>query len=212
MTDCVWLHGTAMAGLRWHDSLPGDWLELPGHGQAPRVEPNVEAYASALESRLPERFVIGGHSLGGMVALTLASRHLDRCRGLVLVDTPLRMPRWIRRRAKVAPLIAWPSVVGFLIQYRTSNRAMRPTLRRTSAAPPRKGLIDAMRATLRFDGRVLARGLTLPILSLLGRHSLLTGPSDAVGTSRVFDAGHILPVDRPDDVAREIHGFLERFA
>ncbi len=212
MTECVWLHGTALAGLRWHDSLDGEWPELPGHGQAPRVEPNVAAYATALESRLPERFVIGGHSLGGMVALTMASRHQDRCRGLVLVDTPLRMPSWLRRRAKMAPFIAWPSIVGFLIQYRTSNRAMRPTLRRTIAATPRKGLIDAMRATLSFDGRALARGLTLPILSLLGRQSLLTGPEDAVGTSRVFDAGHILPVDRPDDVARDIHSFLERLA
>ena len=212
MTGCVWIHGTALRGLRWHDSLPGDWPDLPGHGRAPRVEPAVEAYATAMENGLPERFVIGGHSLGGMVAMTLAARWPDRCGGLVLVDVPLRLPGFIPRWPDIAPVIGWPRPLGFLLQYRTSNRAMRPAVRRTIAATQRAGLLDAMRAALGFDGRKLLDRLTMPVLSLLGSKSPLTGPRDAVGDAKTYPAGHLLPFDRPDEVAHEIHAFLERHA
>ena len=133
MTACVWLHGTAMAGLRWHESLPGLWPDLPGHGSAPRTDPSVAAYATALEPRLPEEFVIGGHSLGGMVAMELAARHGQRCRGLVLVDVPLRLLPSIPRLPVLAKLFGWPAPIARVLQYRTSNLAMRPVLRKTIA-------------------------------------------------------------------------------
>lgn len=209
---CIWLHGTAMAGLRWHESLPGLWPELPGHGSAPRTTPTVAAYATALEPLLPERFVVGGHSLGGMVAMELAARHRDRCRGLVLIDVPLRLLPAIPRAPVLAGLFGWPGPISRVIQYRTSNLAMRPVLRRTIASTPRAGLVDAMRAALMFDGRGLVDQLTMPVLSILGRNSILTGPGDAIGDTRVFDAGHIVPLDKPDETALEIRAFLERHA
>ncbi len=188
------------------------WPEMPGHGQAPRVAPNVEAYATALEPGLPERFVVGGHSLGGMVAMTLAARQPEKCRGLVLLDAPLRLPAWLRRWPALAPVFGWPRPLGFALQYRTSNKAMRPAVRRTIAATPRDGLLDAVRAALTFDGRKLLDRLTMPVLSLLGAKSLLTGPQDAIGVSKTYQAGHLLPFDRPEEVAQDIHGFLERHA
>ena len=210
MTQCIWLHGTAMAGLRWHDSLPGLWPDLPGHGTAPRATPRVAAYATAVEPMLPERFVIGGHSLGGMVALQLAARHSARCRGLVLIDVPLRLFPTIPRLPMLAPLFGWPGPISRMIQYRTSNVTRRPALRRTIANTPRAGLIDAMQAALMFDGRPLVGALPMPVLSILGRTSILTTSRDAVGQTCTLNAGHIVPLDKPEETAQEIRSFLQQ--
>lgn len=212
-TPCVWLHGTALAGVRWHDSLPGDWPYLPGHGTAPRSVPTISAFASYLVARLPKRFVIGGHSVGGMVALDLAVRLRDRCAGLILIDTPMRLPKWMPRRPLAAQLVAWPKVIGPCVQFRTSNRAIRAEVRRAASTTPRGGLLDAIRAAMDFDGRTLASQVTAPTLSLLGATSLLTGDADHIGETHVYnDAGHMLPMDQPQRTADDITSFLERHA
>ena len=104
-------------------------------------------------------------------------------------------------RARLAPIVARMS----------SNRALRPALRSAIAATPPKGLMDAMRAALRFDGRPLVGQLTMPVLSLIGTSSILTGAADraAFDTVKLFETGHMLPFDLPDAVADEILTFLE---
>ena len=54
-----------------------------------------------------DRFVLGGHSMGGYVALRVAARYLDRLAGLVLIDTRAAAdsPEGIeRRRSAIATI------------------------------------------------------------------------------------------------------------
>lgn len=220
MIPAVWLHGTAACGLRWSDRIAGDWPSLPGHGRAPRARAaRVGSYADAVLAGLPERFVIGGHSLGGMVAMQIAAMVPDRVAGLVLVETPLRLPGWISRNLghRLSPvIIRVPAARGLspLVSHMCANRAMRPALKKAIEATPPKGLMDAMRAALRFDGRPLLPKLTMPVLSLIGTRSILTGPEDraAFGNTRLYNTGHLLPFDLPDAVADEINAFVEGLA
>lgn len=217
MTPAVWLHGTAAEGLRWSDRLDGLWPSLPGHGRAPRARAaRVGAYAEALLPGLPERVVIGGHSLGGMVAMEIAAQVPDRVAGLVLVDVPLRLPAWISRWLghRLSPVVArvpGPKGLAPVIARMSSNREVRPAIRQAVAATPPTGLMDAMRAALRFDGRGLVPRLTMPVLSLIGTSSILTGAEDraAFANTRLFETGHLLPYDLPDAVADEIIAFME---
>ena len=212
-----WLHGTGVAGLHWSDRIAGSWPSLPGHARAPRARAaRVEAYAAALIPALPERFVIGGHSLGGMVAMQIAATLPDRCAGLVLVETPLRLPRWISRALgqRLSPLVSrvpGPEGLARLVARMCRNPSARDRLRQAITATPQRGLMDAMRACLRFDGRTLLPRLTMPVLSLVGKHSILTGPEDrtAFARTRVYSAGHLLPFELPDVVADEINAFVE---
>ncbi|GHH62974.1 alpha/beta hydrolase [Lentzea cavernae] len=76
----VLLHGLGATGEVWQDVVsewPGSWLvpDLPGHGRSPRIDRySFGAIAAEVAKVVPqEPVVVVGHSLGGVVALTLAS-------------------------------------------------------------------------------------------------------------------------------------------
>jgi pimeloyl-ACP methyl ester carboxylesterase len=96
----VLVHGFAAsvhAWRPWIDRLGSDYrfvaIDLPGHGltQTPKdyrasLDNNV-ALVDALADKLRlDRFVLGGNSMGGGVALSYALAHPERLTGLVLVD------------------------------------------------------------------------------------------------------------------------------
>jgi pimeloyl-ACP methyl ester carboxylesterase len=75
------LHGLGATGEVWHDLLERHWPaeviapDLPGHGRSPRLDSyTFESMAAAVAAVVPEgrRVVVLGHSLGGVLALTLA--------------------------------------------------------------------------------------------------------------------------------------------
>lgn len=83
--------------------LHGVVFDLPGHGESdppadgdlsvPALAASIGAVAAALGLR---RFVLVGHSLGGLVAIDYAGRHPDRVAGLLLADANgdlSRLPR-----------------------------------------------------------------------------------------------------------------------
>lgn len=79
----VLLHGLGATGEVWRGLLERHWPaevlvpDLPGHGRSPGLgEYTFESMTSAVEALLPtdRRVVVLGHSLGGVLALTLAGR------------------------------------------------------------------------------------------------------------------------------------------
>jgi pimeloyl-ACP methyl ester carboxylesterase len=221
VSDTVWIHGTGLNGLRWGPDRGGLWPDLPGHGGAPRVGAVVEAYAKALMPGLPDRFAVVGHSLGGMVALTLAAMQPTRCRALILIDVPLSLPDWMPKRLGVwtAPVFSrFPGPRGFaaMMARRTENETARHAIRDRIEAMERGGFQDAMVATARFDGRPLLPSLTMPILCLLGHDSVLTGAMERRAYAALpkvemaeIDAGHMLPFDAADTIDPMMTRFLE---
>jgi len=83
----------ALAALGWHAVAP----DLRGHGESPKPDDVAQYSFPLLVDDLVEladavwgdgsRFVLLGHSMGGMVAQVLASTHGSRLDGLVLMDT-----------------------------------------------------------------------------------------------------------------------------
>lgn len=76
------LHGLGATGEVWHDLLERNWPaeviapDLPGHGRSPRLpEYTFDSMTAAVAAAVPSgrRAVVLGHSLGGVLALTLAS-------------------------------------------------------------------------------------------------------------------------------------------
>jgi len=79
----VLLHGLGGTGEVWRGLLERHWPaevivpDLPGHGRSPELEEyTFESMTDAVEAALPtgRRMVVIGHSLGGVLALTLAGR------------------------------------------------------------------------------------------------------------------------------------------
>ncbi|MDX3658560.1 alpha/beta hydrolase [Streptomyces sp. ID05-26A] len=76
----VLLHGLGATGEVWQDVVgewPGRWLvpDLPGHGRSSGLDRySFGAFAAAVAGEIPrEPVTVVGHSLGGVVGLTLAS-------------------------------------------------------------------------------------------------------------------------------------------
>ncbi len=82
----VLLHGLGATGEVWRGLLERHWPaevivpDLPGHGRSPELpEYTFESMTDSVAATLPagRRMVVLGHSLGGVLALTLATRSPD---------------------------------------------------------------------------------------------------------------------------------------
>ncbi|MBL0143388.1 MAG: pimeloyl-ACP methyl ester esterase BioH [Betaproteobacteria bacterium] len=93
--DLVMLHGWGLHGGVWDalaSSLAGSFrlhlVDLPGHGHSRGVPlAGLDAVVDAVADSTPEAAIVCGWSLGGLVALRLATRHPSRARTLALVST-----------------------------------------------------------------------------------------------------------------------------
>ncbi|NMG55353.1 alpha/beta fold hydrolase [Aromatoleum aromaticum] len=173
--DLVLLHGWGLgpqvwsaltpylpAGLRVHTP------PLPGHGGTPAHSPTLEAWSDALLPELPDRAVVCGWSLGGLVALDLARRYPHKVARLVLIGTS---PCFVTRADSAGS--PWPhglaaaTVAGFIDNFAHDPAA---TLRRFVALQAlgdarRRTVSNALNAALvnseKCDRDMLATGLEL---------------------------------------------------
>lgn len=96
----VLLHGWGLsagvwAPLRAHLS-PAQAIhapDLPGHGNAAPAGDTLASWADALVATLPDKALVVGWSLGGMLALHIARHYPQKVARLVLIDTT---PRFVQ--------------------------------------------------------------------------------------------------------------------
>jgi pimeloyl-ACP methyl ester carboxylesterase len=165
-----------------------------------------------------ERFVLGGHSMGGYVALQVAAEHRDRLAGLVLVDTRAAADtesaaerrreaaaeiRQGRRGAFLDGLL--PGLVGHSTRERQPE--LLDVLRGMAAGVPDHvlaGCLDGMRG--RPDRRSLLGELQVPALVMVGAEDELVPVEEARTMAEALprgrlkvvpEAGHTPTLERP---------------
>jgi pimeloyl-ACP methyl ester carboxylesterase len=187
---------------------------------------DVVALADALGL---ERFVLGGHSMGGYVAMRVAAAVPGRLAGLVLIDTRAEAdaPEAAERRTAAIAAIGRDGGSAFLDAFvpnllgaSTRERAPRllAELRAIAAAVPDHVLAGCQRGMReRPDSRALLAGLDLPALALVGAEDAITPPDAAAAMVATLvratlvvipGAGHTPSVERPIQVAESITAFL----
>ncbi len=177
--------------------------------EAPR-EIDSQALSSAGEGRI----VLAGHSMGGAVALAAAAAAPGRAAGVVLLATGARLQfsRSVADKARddwegfLAALAAGGSPLMTIEQLRQTGQA---------------AVAADLAACVPWDGVALAPRVRAPALLVAGARDRVAPPAlvrelaAAFPGSRVVvldGAGHVLPVERPEEVAREVNAFVDGLA
>ncbi|HTR73426.1 MAG TPA: alpha/beta fold hydrolase [Solirubrobacteraceae bacterium] len=232
--DLVLLHGFGGTRRAWdgvigalsHERYRPLALDLPGHGTNAVAERPI-TFAACVRNVLaesPERFALGGYSLGGRIALCTALTAPERVSRLMLVsstagieDAAERAERSARDR-QLAGALEREGVEDFLVRWRAQPLFAEdpPFVDELACADYRRNPAYALAAVLRGIGTGEMEplwerlpGLTMPVTVLAGerdrkfvelgrRMAELLPDAELV----IVPGGHRLPLESPEAVAR----------
>jgi pimeloyl-ACP methyl ester carboxylesterase len=200
-------------------------LDLPGHGAtAVPKQYSIEAFASetaklARDLRLG-RSVVFGHSLGAMVALSLAQQSVELVQAVALIDPPpLSKDVWKVFAAQLISSFEGPDGPAGRRQFveqmflPTDDPTRRAEIIRTMTAVPNNIAIPLVRAIAAFDAMAALRECRVPVLTISSAvptndaASLLEANS-SITFGQTVGAGHFLQLEVPEQVNPMIERFL----
>lgn len=188
---------------------------------------DIHAFAAALGA-IP--FVLAGLSMGGYVALAYAKKYAGDLRGLVLLDTKAEADtaEGKQGREKMIELVrkdgSKPIADQMMPKMLAKDAAdQRPqtaqTLRRMMEACPPKTIEHALSAMRdRPDRSGELASIRVPTLVIVGESDAITPPAVAEAMVKkipgaqlvtIRGAGHMSPMEQPEQVNGAIRGFLE---
>ena len=240
----VILHGFMGSCENWRavrTALAGRYrvacADLPNHGRSPHVarfdlRSMGDDVIETLDDLGVKRFAVMGHSLGGKVAMQMASDHAERLRGLIVVDISPRAIQPVHlfvlracqqldlagaaRRADLdaalAKSVPSPATRDFLLK-----NVMRGADGRFVWRVPLASLIDNYRTV--SDAPPLVAPCFSPTLFIAGElspfrlmkdESLILGWFPAAQFVTIHSAGHLVHADQPAAFLDAVLRFLEQ--
>ena len=226
----LFIHGSGESSVLWDAqvrALAGEFntvaLDLPGHGASdgPGLD-TIEGYTAAVmafaeNSELPN-LVPCGLSIGGAIAQQMLLDHPGRLKAGILVSTGARlkvMPQIIEAIEKdYQQFIAMSRMVA--ASAKTPPAMLEALMQATARCDPRVTVGD-FKACDRFDIMARLGEIARPVLIISGEDDQLTPPkySDFLEKiipgavrCRIKDAGHVVPVEKPEAVSLAIKDFL----
>ena len=191
-------------------------IELPGHGRSwpPAADGTIDRFAEQVVGvleRLYERPVcLGGHSIGGMVAIQVAGSAPERVAGVISLEG------WTNHRAARAAFGG--DMTGTLsVRQEAERQARRAHVTERWSADQ---VSRFSRIWRRWDGGPILAATRLPVLELYGDRGR-TAPTRAaleipargnIDLRVIAGVSHYLHVERPDEVALSCRRFLANFA
>jgi len=227
----VLIHGAGGTHLYWPPELrrlPGYRvyaLDLPGHGKSGgRGLQSVAAYAKAVAEWLLalgiHSAVFAGHSMGSAIALTLALEHAEHVNGLILIGAGARLKVGSELLENAASPTTFQNAVNLVIEWSFS-----------AATPPRLKVLATQRmretrpsvlyrdftACNDFDVRERIGQIHQATLIICGSEDKMTPlrqsqflaehmPATTLRT--IYEAGHMVMLEKPQAVEEAILGFL----
>lgn len=199
-------------------------IDLPGRrgSLGPPAQTALKAadfVAHCLDALSIERAMVLGHSFGGAVAIELALSAKDKVAGLVLVSTGARLrvhPAILS--AMEAAALAGPRSMANLPWLADTDPALVERIDREVTEVPSKTTLADWQAAHAFDRMDRLSEIESPALAVTGTEDALTRPKYArylaaslkdARLALVEGAGHMLPVEKPLELAAEIRAWLE---
>lgn len=212
-------------------------VDLRGHGDSQwsaqgdyQTDRHVEDVAAVL-GHFEDAADVVGLSWGGLIAMRLAARHPHLVNRLVVLDVPTRfdagphdVPERPARFADREAVVAWersanPAAPDHLVDV-VADHGVRPDAdgalvrkhdpRFLSEWPFRAEAYDADWAAVSAP-TLLVRAAQSSVLSAAAFEAMLAANASATGTT-IEHSGHVLPLDRPFDLADSLEAFLREEA
>jgi pimeloyl-ACP methyl ester carboxylesterase len=200
------------------------YMDLPGTGSSPPVEPRsdavLDAVLSTIESALgSERFLLAGCSYGGYLAAGITRRVPDQVAGLLLVCAGVKIRRAERNLGGVlasAPEPGWlrdiPEELHEHFSHAIGAQTSAVAIRVADAFSLNGPIHDDYLTVLQSDGYQLSdekspHSFDGSVTILTGRRDRIAGYLDQFDTLARYchgnfvalgDAGHYLPFEEPD--------------
>lgn len=227
----VFIHGAGGSGAFWQpqidalaDKANTVALDLPGHGRSDSPgKDKIENYAQVVNAFVDElkipKPIPCGVSMGGAIAQQLLMDFAQRYAAAILMGTGARMG--------VAPVIfetiendfsAFVDMIGtFAVSQKTDPALLQPFKEEFARGKPEIVLGD-FQACDRFDSRSGLSSIKVPVLIITSEDDKLTPAKYGEFLEKniqkgkrvhLMDAGHIVSVERPDEVNTVILEFLD---
>ncbi|MGX6647839.1 alpha/beta fold hydrolase [Maricaulaceae bacterium MS644] len=211
--------------------LPGHALTGPREDGAYSVDATVNQVAALLDQVAPDSFVLGGHSLGGLVAWRYGAANPQRVDGLVLIapggypnlsvgDVPAPVPQQVRLFLTAAPMAGVEAATAAL--YADPSRITDTQLQRIHAMMRVEGvgpaLVERIEQFTLPDPNPVLREIGTPALILWGQRDAMISPEHGprfaaampdAALVLIEDAGHMPVEEQPDASADAVRAFLD---
>jgi len=191
-------------------------VELRGHGQSqpPAESPTMESLGAdvlaAVDAAIPrgDRFYVGGHSIGGMLAIEIAGRRPAQVAGSI------PMEGWAHYRVQ-AEAFPKPAVTPLTAEQETRNNAHHARVKDRMTPAQRTAFGSVWR---KWDGAPILAASPVPFLQVWGdrghprpsRQLLRIPDRPSMEIAWMPGATHSLLVQCPQKVARETAAFIAR--
>jgi pimeloyl-ACP methyl ester carboxylesterase len=225
-TQLVFLHGFGEDERVWADFLPNYTWSFPVICPAYATWddcPTLADYARKIVSSLPSdsHFILVGHSMGGYIALEMASQFPERIQKVVMLHSTFVADSEEKKinRDRTADLLAKKGT-GFFIGpflpnlFASVSQNLLSTLVDMYQTLPASGLIAATKAMRdRSDFTAFVQETSIPFLFILGAEDVLIAPESItrfIKKSVVIlpNVGHQGTYEAPEAVAEAINEFV----
>jgi len=232
MGPIVFVHGAGLSSSCWqyqtahfHNSIA---VDLPGHGSSTETAcETIEQYSFWLGNTIrrsgPDPVTLVGHSMGSLIALETAARNPDMVAGLVLIATAAEMrvhPNLLRAARERDSTVA-ATVIKWSLPESGYGRPKRWVLQISDdfmASAASGTMATDLTACDAYTAAVsMAKNVRCPALLILGENDIMTRPAEAQPLAAALDdarivvvekVGHMLPLEKPDEVNEAINLFL----
>lgn len=230
----LFIHGAGGSGQLWYlqrqylaKSMEVILVDLPGHGKSggegcTHIDEYRDAIARLLDAEGIKKVVLGGQSMGGAIAMSFALAYPERLTGLILLGTGAKL--------KVFPEILEgllknkKKAVTTIVEYAFSKKSPAPVIRagfQEMMKARKKVIYGDFLSCQGFDVMESLKTIETPTLVLCGTDDFLTPPKFSefihreIKNSRLVmiqDAGHLLMLEKPDEVNKAIEVFVAEIA
>jgi pimeloyl-ACP methyl ester carboxylesterase len=227
----VFIHGAGGSSAFWQAQVNGIAerantiaVDLPGHGRCRKSgKRKIEDYALVVADFMgkinPPKPIVCGLSMGGAIAQQLLLDYRDQMEAGILISTGARL--------KVLPAIfesidkdysGFVEMVGKLAASKKTDPKLVQTYKEETARCRPGITFGDFQACNEFDVMERLSSIDAPVLVVSAEDDVLTPPKycealqkaiEKAKLIRIPEAGHIVPMEKPDDVNQAIEKFLD---